>query len=289
MKKEFLAFAIGILAMLTACNKDEISSPENENSSVTFNLKCPIETRSLGSITRYVVEVYDGSTILEHIEYGAVPQPIVLTKNKMYTFLFWADYGTPSPQVSPSLGDYNVSNLKQVYISAPNFQASYEAFCGKATFKVSSNDRNTSSYTITLNRAIAKVVFTQANEDFTTDNNTLAVTYPASYAMDVSTGIVSEDNVPFTQTFTGIPKASANKIIASSYVFNQLGINQKLYTLHVKFNSENEKVINNVPMRQNSITTITGPYSNLYISTFNISNTVDSWTDENTGMGTDMV
>lgn len=293
MKKMFFAFAVGVLAMLTSCNKDEAGLiNDNEQTNVTFNLKLPISTR-IGGCTRFVIEVYEGNsasgTVLQHVEYGTTPKPIVLNKNKTYTFLFWADNGTPSTETTPSSGDYNVANLKNVSISALNHQPSYEAFCGSTSFIIESNDMASINYNITLKRAVAQVIYMQANEDFTTDNNSLEVTYPSDCKMDVSSGTLFEDDAPFTHKFTNIPKASANQIIGSSYIFSAMGVNQKLYTLQIKFNSESEKTINNVIIKQNSKTTVSGPYSNLYLSTFSISNTVNTWTDENTGINTEVV
>lgn len=280
----FFAFVVGILTMLTSCNKDEISSSDSKLVNVTFNLKTPTDTR-IGGCTRFVIEVYEGrypaGNPVQRIEYGEIAKPLKLTKDKWYTFLCWADYGTPADGANPSIGDYNVTDLKSVSISAPNQQARYEGFYGSRSFQIQIGDKTSTNYSMTLNRAVAKIAYQQSTENFVNDNNVLKVTFPVSYTFNVNGSFLTPTETPYTHVFNNIPQASASAVLGESYIFTSGSIaNSELLNLKVTFNSETEKTIANVRARANSRTTIQGPYSNLYKSSINVSNTVSSWTND---------
>ena len=298
MRKSLFILCAGIIVAFSACSKSDEqpamdANPEQGTVEIQFDLQVtslPVHSRGAGDAfipSRYVVEVFKGADATgvrdQHIEYGATAQSIILEKGQEYTFLFWADKGTPgtiAQSYTDSQGDYDVNSLKAVSVSASNKQPAYEAFCGATTFTVQSHDQANADYTITLKRAVAKVIYKQADEDFTNEGNTLTVKYPAAQTLNVSTGVVTElPSSSFTHTFANIGKASAGEELGGSYVFAPAE-ESEITDLEITFNDEPLRTISNIPVQCNRKTVITGAYSNLYGTTFTVSPEVEDWTDE---------
>ena len=298
MRKSFFILCAGIIVAFSACSKNDEqpamdANPEQGTVAVQFDLQVsslPAPSRAAGDAfipSRYVVEVFKGADATgvrdQHIEYGTTAQSIILEKGQEYTFLFWADKGTPgttAQNYADSQGDYNVNSLKSISVSASNKQPAYEAFCTTTTFTVKSHDESSDDYTIILKRAVAKVIYKQADEDFTNEGNTLTVKYPAAQTLDVSTNVVTElPSSSFTHTFTNIAKASAGEELGGSYVFAPAE-ESEITDLEITFNDEPLRTISNIPVQRNRKTVITGAYSNLYGTTFTVSPEVEDWTDD---------
>lgn len=64
MKRNFLFALVGIIAMLTSCNKEEVSGlATNKTTSFNVSVDGGVQTRTaVTDLTRYVMEVYKGAT-----------------------------------------------------------------------------------------------------------------------------------------------------------------------------------------------------------------------------------
>lgn len=281
MKRIFLISVVTLVAAAFGCSRDEAQSQRGnihaKSIEVSIRQDGVAQAVGLGSrapispvtdLTRFVLEVYQGSTASgtadRRIEQSTGTFKYDMADGAQYTLLFWADYGTPDDVVNDH---YDVSDLKSVRVLAGQ-TASGDAF--KGTMVVTSGQET--SYGITLDRGVAQVNFIQ-KEALLTSDNTLNVTFPQTYSINVSTGVVSEikdgmDPVPATYSYSGIAKVDAGATLAKGHVIVPSGADNKvLMELTTTFNPNKPdqavKIIDNVPLQMNYKTNITGAYSNL--------------------------
>ena len=275
MKRKLLAMALGIAAMLTGCQKEDLGQSSALNGTATFSVAVDngIATRAeVEAPTRYIMEVYQvanpadvASGTAQRFEETTGSFDVVLKEGTNYVCLFWADYGTKDG----TSNEYSTDNLTAVSVAS---QATKEAFGGSVRFTYDSEATDKSYLNVTLTHAVAQVNFKQIN-DFTTDNNTLKVEYPKTFALNLDGNktteiLTSEASTKTTHTFTGIAKASANKTIGTSYII-VADASKTVMDITATFNSE-VRPVTNVPFQRNYKTNITGAYSNLYTSELTI-------------------
>lgn len=271
MKRKFLLPLIAIATTMMGCSKEQ---QEQQGATSTKNItiytdQTPTRAQTT-SMTRYVLEIYAGTnftTALHHLENATGTFTTELTQGKEYTLVAWADYGTPNNNTT---GLYNALSLKAIKVitgkTPTDNTPSGEAFGGKQTLTVDA----TSGYDLTIKHAVAQVNFIQ-KEALTKAGNTLEVTFPKTYLLDLANNTATEilnssASVPATYRFANIPQVSANTKIATSYIIASTDpANKILLDLKATFNTnEAERDITSVPFTLNHRTNITGAYSDMY-------------------------
>ena len=268
MKTKLFLLPLSLALWLGGCDSkgDEGISTGN-GPAACFTAQLPGATRAAGdaySPSRYVMEIYEGETAsgtpLQRIEQAGGTFNAALTNKTTYTCLFWADSGIPD---NAQAGDYDASNLKSVKVKT-GATPSNPAYAGmtQVTVGVSSE----SAYRVSLTHAVAKASCIQT-EGFTTENNTLRVTFPAAYSLNVADLSTAKTADAATYTFTGIAAQSQGKTIAVAYLFAPTAT-AELMNISVQINGETPKEISNVPLHRNHNTNIRGAYSDLLTATF---------------------
>ena len=280
MKKSIFSLMIGAIVALTSCSKsDELpTSPQEGDCLATFTVEAPALTRATPTLSRYIVEAYEGKDLTAtplRVESANGTLELTLKKNTDYTFLFWADKGTAKTATVASTGYWDATTLKGVKVTAGKENTVGEAaYCLVKEFNSKDFETNKA---ITLRNATAQVNFIET-AGLLSKNNTLIVTYATGATLNVATGKVTDVASKMIHTFTGIAKAAADATLAIDYVLSPLG-EQNVVNLKMQFNAEPEKAIDNVPFQQNYKTNIKGEFSNFYASTFDISNEVEDYTN----------
>ncbi len=263
--------------MISSCQQGEVGEVQEDKSTVQFIVSAESSMQSRTSVldlTRFVIEVYESASPsgepVTHIEQSNNTFNLLLKDDVTYTFLFWADYGTPDS----NSGEYDVTDLKAVKISK---QPTNPAWSKRVSF--TKGEESMSDYNVALSHSVAQVNFIQG-EDFTKDDNTLKVTFPETYSLNVADNSTTEIknsgvSIPSSYTFTTTSKEQKNRIIGTSYIIaNSVTSSDDAKTvlnLATELNSgETSLTIDNVPFARNYKTNITGGYSNLYINTTNI-------------------
>lgn len=283
MKSKLFLISVGLAALLTGCNNEnDIGFATSGEHVTSFRVELSGKTtraqNDTYTPTRYVMEVYTGTaafgTPFKHVEQTTGTFDVSLTYGTEYTCLFWADNGTPDDVVND---EYETADLKAVKVKS-DACPSNPAFGGMArvTAGVSAQD----AYSVTLNHAVAKVEYIQT-EPLTAADNTLTVTFPNTFSLNLNDWSTTEiADVTYTHTFTGIAKVEIETVIATSYVIAS-SENATLQTLTVKLNTEDDKLISNVPLQRNFKTALKGSFSNLYEADMACSLTQEWDTPEN--------
>jgi hypothetical protein len=277
MKRNFLLALAGIAVILSGCSKEDVGTAESNSAtkSFTVNVDNGVQTRAdVTDLTRYVMEVYEGATATGtpsvHKEQATgVFDNVILKDGQAYTVLFWADYGTPSTDgTHPAANEYNASDLKAARV-ADGKQATKVAFAGASKFTVGADDADV--YTaVKLTHAIAQVNFKQ-NEALTSDVNTLVVTYPESYSLNVDDMSVTKIAGAVNHSFTYGSKDIGT--LGTSYIIAATGTTKTVMDITATMTSggsTNSKAITAIPFECNYRTNIYGAYSNLYNSTLSV-------------------
>lgn len=256
--------------------------PGQEVTTFSVTISDAPETRAaVTNLTRYVMEVYEGDvasgTPTEHIEQSGNSFSLYLDKNKAYTVLFWADYGTPVSSGTADGNDYDASDLKAVKIKAST-NPSNAAWGGKTSV---ASGENTGTKSVTLPHAVAQVNYKQlTSEAFAEASNTLTITFPATYSLNVFDRTVTELRnsgaaIPVTHTFS--ITSATQKDLGTSYVIARGdGTDDKtIMDITAVFQAgtsaaEPSRTISNIPMRYNFRTNITGAYSNIHNLTITV-------------------
>ena len=269
--KNFLSLMLGIVAMLASCSQsEELLNESNTAKQVTFSLTADGQTQTRAAIgtLRYVMAIYDeaGKTVVyPATEYNGSTFAVRLDPGK-YTCLFWADYGSEN---------YNATDLKNVTLdrgSATNI----EAFYAKQGITVTDGG----TVNVTLNRAVAKVVLKETDR---LEAGKINITYNAAQCFNVSGGdalneATANELIIIQNTITGT--ASQPTEVGSFFVLASSN-ERTLSDFKVKYNSEAEKTISNVPVQANYVTNINGKFSVNVNQLFNISiNDVWATTDK---------
>lgn len=267
MKRNFLFALVGIIAMLTSCNKEEVGSlVTNKTTSFNVSVDDGIKTRAenkVTDLTRYVMEVYKGATAtgtpeLHKEQATGVFTDILLDNAQEYTVLFWADYGTPSADgTHNAANEYNAADLKVAKVAKQPTKAAYS---GVSKFTVGTTDESVYT-TITLTHAVAMVNFVQT-EDLTSATNTLTVSYPESYSLNVGDNVVTKIDGAITHNFTFNQKAKGT--LGTSYIIAATSTPKTVMEITATLNSETPITVSNVPFERNYKTNISGAYSSKY-------------------------
>ena len=278
MKRKFLLALTGIAVILASCNKEEVGSADSNlatKKSFTVSVDNGVQTRAdVTDLTRYVMEVYEGATAIGtpevHKEQATgVFNNVILKDGQTYTVLFWADYGTPSTDgTNPAANEYNASDLKAARV-AEGKQATKVAFAGASKFTVGTDNEDV--YTaVKLTHAVAQVNFKQ-NEALTSDANTLVVTYPESYSLNVDNMGVTKIAGAVSHSFTYNSKEVGT--LGTSYIIAATGTTKTVMDITATMTSggaTNSKAVTAIPFECNYRTNIYGAYSNLYNSTLSV-------------------
>ena len=123
MKSKIILTLASLAVILASCNKDEVGM-QNEGfttKNFTLNVGDGIQTRGHAEVSRYVMEIYEGTTATGtpavHKEQATGTFANVVLKDKQaYTVLFWADYGTPtvSGETPSASNEYDATDLKEI-------------------------------------------------------------------------------------------------------------------------------------------------------------------------------
>lgn len=262
MKSKLLFALLGIAAMFTGCSQENVESfTANKTTSFKVSVDEGVQTRAGGNApTRYIMEMYEGATTdgtPNRVEQTANTFDVILEDAQAYTVLFWADYGTAND--ASGANEYDAASLKAAKV-ATGKQATKAAFAGKVSFTTGTDDANV--YTaVTLNHAVAQVNFKQT-EVLTSATNTLTVTYPESYSMNVADGSVTKIDGAVTHSFTYSSKEAGT--LGTSYIIAATGDTKTIMDIEVTLNSEAKKTVSNVSFGGNFRTNISGAYSNMY-------------------------
>lgn len=278
MRKNFLFALVGIIAMLTSCNKEEVGSlTTNRTTSFNVSVDGGVKTRAaVTDLTRYVMEVYKGATaatgtLVMHKEQATgVFSDIVLDNGQAYTVLFWADYGTPSAGGTHNVAnEYNAADLKVAKVAKQPTEAAYS---GVSKFTVGTTAE--SAYTnVELKHAVAQVNFAQT-EKLTSATNTLTVSYPESYSLNVEDNAVTKIDGAVTHNFTYNNDAAGT--LGTSYIIAATGTPKTVMEITATLNSETVIPVSNVPFERNYKTNISGAYSSKYSTVLTVTCS-DDW------------
>ncbi|MGM9846687.1 MAG: DUF6562 domain-containing protein [Muribaculaceae bacterium] len=257
--KKILSMMLGIIALLTSCSGNEniITDVQGKAGEVTFTLSADNQEQSRADAIRYVMAIYDESeanVVLKATEFSSNTFSLRLEPGK-YTCLFWADYGE---------ANYDATDLKNVAAkenSADN--ASKEAFYAKQGITVT----NGNVVNVTLHRAVAQITFKETASLFA---GTFSVTYSGYQNFDASTGVAS-NAVSATEDIniaTDVKGSQTSPAEICSIFLLANNVENDLHEFTVKYSTEPEKTISNVPVQANCKTNINGNFGGIPYVTF---------------------
>ncbi|WP_300701221.1 hypothetical protein [Bacteroides sp.] len=277
MRKHLLFALLGMAAMFIGCSQEENAITPSGSKTVSFTIAVNdgVDTRAVTEPTvkptRYIMEVYEGTTSKDAVQATQVEQAegtfdVILKDGQDYTILFWADYGT----AKGSDNVFDASKLREVKIATGKV-ATKAAFAGVAKFKVGTDDAT--KYTaVTLSHAVAQVNFKQTTTLSATPGK-LTVKYPESYSLNVEGYTVAKIDGAVTHELTC--NAVTTGVIATDYII-ATNDDQTLMNIEATLDSETKKDISNAPFRRNYSTNISGKYSDKNSATLTVS-CDDTW------------
>lgn len=283
MKKSILTLMLGTIIGLASCSQSDemLTEAQGGEQIVAFTVQTPAVTRAAvegTKLTRYIVEAYENNNLgddatPQRVESSTGTLQLTLKKNTEYTFVFWADGGTPKTGTTATKGYWNAASLRNV--SANTEKIGEPAYCATKQFNSKNFAANTA---ITLTNATAQVNFVET-KGLAGTSNTLKVTYGRRKTINIATGAEAGYTFGNTYTYTISSIIAANAVMATDYI---LAPKNEQTTLEVKvqLNSEAERTISNVPFQMGYKTNIKGEYSNMYASTFTVSNEVADYTTD---------
>jgi len=277
MKNKLMLALSGILLVLVGCNEsDGLLNKNVVSKRFTVELNSDMDTREGVSLrgavdppTRCIMEIYEGSTatgnpILRIEQSSRMFDNVILTDKQAYTILFWADQGTPTAigGTPAETNEYDASDLKAVRVASGK-QAARPAYAGCSKFTVGKDDETV--YTqVSLSHAVARVQYKQ-NELLTSTENTLEVTYPKSYSLNVDGMGTTEIAGELRHSFTF--NASYSGTLGTDYLIAATGVTSTVMDLTSEFTSggvKTTKQLTSVPFKCNYQTSIYSAYSDLY-------------------------
>ena len=235
-------------------------------------------------LKRYVVEAYttDGQpanifagNTTHHLQQSVPTFTLRLDRTKQYSLLFWADCEEETTAA------YNVANLKQVAV-IDGKKANANAFCAQLAIMEVKD-----SYTVTLRRAVSRVVLWEKNH--IKSGASLKASYPAIAGFDVETGTVetgegqTEESFTLTEATNGTNAPETGVQVGEFYLFantaeSELG--NITFTL-TEGDRISNRTVSNVPLQANYVTHIRGEFSQYTDKSFSVS--IDSnWEDNGT-------
>lgn len=280
--------------VLSSCSKQDDLQPTDDTVQVTISTQAP-QTRAavrgegeISAPTRFIIEVYEGGAVsgdatmrFEHLD-GSFS--LTLKKGTTYSFLYWADYGTPNDNSDKAKSHYNAADLKAV-TPIDNTAHGQLAYCGSTLNTVITS--GSEGFTVTLKHAVAQMIYDNTMAFTSATGNSLQVTYPYSATFNVGTGKTVTTTEDVVRTFTIAAAESTDKtvgVIATDYLFApdteaQLATLKMVTTIDGV--PEEERAITNVPIQLNYTTRIKGAFSNLlYDTSFDVSNSVEDMEEQ---------
>ncbi len=271
--KKFLIWMLGLVTMLSSCSEAvDMLIEGNGGQQVTFSLSADglEQTRATADGLRYVMAIYDETgtnKVVAETVFDQSTFSVRLDQGK-YTCLFWADYGS---------ANYNATNLKSVVLQ--DAATEVEAFYAKQGITVTDGG----TINVTLSRAVAKVAL---NETDRLVAGSITVTYNGFKDFNVSTGNgINSGTLTKTISFANVIEGTvANPTKVGEFLLLANSGENYLSDFKVKYNSEAEKTITNVPVQANYVTNINGKFSVNVSQSFSISIN-DTWADTNKEVG----
>lgn len=280
----YIIYAMIAVVAFTACGDDRQPAVSNDNlRPMTISVvtdrppKTRAESSETSSVSRYAISVWEDEACTEpatvfadennHATSATGSFSMILDRTKSYYCLFWADNET----------GYTLDTaLKNIVLSDGSETA--EAFCGKTTIP----EGTSSTYTVTLKRAVAKITLKETNE--MPAGNTMTVTFDRHTVFNVLNGTSGTPN-PHTVTWTTTAKSGTE---ASPVRLNDEDIfalapisTASVNNIIFQCNDEGEVMVSNVPLQANYNTSIKGHYTTVSDQTFTV-NYNDGWDGDNT-------
>lgn len=292
MKLKKLTALVGLVALLTGCNKEEGSAlPTSDETTTTFTVtvndassrtNVPASRAAAETPIRYILEFYEGkaplaanATPVQHIEQANGSFSVFLKDNTDYIVLFWADYDKLNDNTN---NVFNAADLKKVSIN-PTKKAVKPAWSGVEVFTTGGPDDADKNKSITLTHAVAQVCFKQTDElDFAqATGNLLKMKFPQTYSLNVSDRTATEikdgsgNSVPreFEFAVEGTAKSLGTLLVIARGDGTEIKTMMDITTefkASATATPEAVKTITNIPLRANFKTNIIGAYSDIYTS-----------------------
>lgn len=279
--------------VLSSCSKQDDLQPTDDTVQVTISTQAPqtrAAVRGEGEVTapkRFIIEVYEGGAVsgdaTERFEGSKGNFTLTLKKNTTYSFLYWADYGTPNDNNDIAKSYYNAEDLKAV---APidNTAHGQLAYCNSTLNTVITS--GSGGFTVVLKHAVAQMIYDNTMAFTSATGNSLQVTYPYSATFNVGTGETTTTTENVVRTFNiddaESPEATVASI-ATDYLFapaTEACLSTLKMVTTIGGVAEEERAITNVPIQLNYTTRIKGAFSNLYDSSFDVSNSVEDMEEQ---------
>ena len=157
MRKLFL-IVVGMLFMFTACQKEEIVSPDSgRGQTITVNIpQTGVATRAAGDgtqINRCILEIYRNGALYGERRVVAVSDKTAtfndlrLVSNQTYDFVFWADCATEGTDGALTDKHYNTENLAAITVS--NYAGNNDEF--DAFFHCEKDYKVTQAFNLAVN------------------------------------------------------------------------------------------------------------------------------------------
>lgn len=156
-------------------------------------------------------------------------------------------------------------------------QPTKAAYSGVSKFTVGTTDETV--YTnVELKHAVAQVNFVQT-EKLTSATNTLTVSYPESYSLNVGDNAVTKIDGAVTHNFTYNNDAIGT--LGTSYIIAATGTPKTVLEITATWNSETAISVSNVPFERNFKTNISEAYSSKYEAMLTATCSADWGTPDN--------
>ena len=287
MKVNFTTLMLAAAALLASCsNDDALQTTVNDNDgrkAVTVTATLPegsMTTRAAGAedaaVARCFVQVLDAEGNLLYDDFSDVKQmtasnngfstTVYLNPNDTYTFLFWADSdNSGSAPTDLKAVTYNQSGEVIAWVGKEN-----------ATWSAT-------GVTAELKHAVARITVHSSTAVELSGENNFTVVVPTTYTTyNVYSGDVSGNQTSYTYT-DGNSSCTEDGDLCHFYVL--VAANQENQTLTLQYNGVlgNPAVtVDNVPLKANWHTTLSGDVYNLGLTNGTIAATIsEEWTDEN--------
>ena len=265
MIKKQLYWMIGLVMVLTSCQKEESTSPD-ETISQTITVSIPQEVGTRGStgdgslINRCILQVYRneqpvGERQTVAITGSTITFNVSLSSQQTYDLVFWADCATRNEDGFEDkfydTGNLEAVTLKNLGNDGQYTEANeYDAFSACVSYKAAGN----SNATITLTRPFSRVNI-RNSAPFVTGGMEVSVIYrqvPTQY--NARTKAVSEwENI--ARTFS--PTVAGSDIICEDFILAPENKSQQAIDVTV---GNVSRQFENLPMQRNYATNITATF-----------------------------
>ncbi len=278
MRKYFSILALGIVAMLTSCQKEDVGTANNPET-VTINVAVDdaVSTRAATDVTRYLMQMYTDNTYTttydDQQESTDGTFTLTLESDTEYYCLLWAD-------VAGGETTYDTDDLTAVALKAN--QNPVEAWAGKLHIPTGVN----ANLSVSLTRAVAKINLMETGVILPNSSLEMEFNHPTIFdiSSEEASGAVSR-----TETFilaNNIDGSTTNVTLNSDPIYvlaNSTTTETVLDKVTFTMSSTSEGApteaafdVPNVPLKANRATNIVGHYTSLEAGTFTVTAT-DAW------------